>query len=115
MPAPPPPVSPPPASAPPAPKAAPQPRATGRQPLDMAGFWMLLGLAVLFGANNVLIKLGNNGLQPVFFAAMRSLVAAGALLLWMRLRGISLRPDLWRGGVLIGLAAPSSCRKYAGG
>jgi drug/metabolite transporter (DMT)-like permease len=101
------PPSPPPAAAPPAPpppRATPRAPVAARQPLDMAGFWMLLGLAMLFGANNVLIKLGNDGLQPVFFAAMRSLVAAIALLVWMRLRGVALRLDLWRGGVLIGLA-----------
>jgi len=80
------------------------PPPASRLPLDRAGFWMLFTLAVLFGANNMLIKLGNDGLQPVFFAAMRSLVAGLALYAWMRLRAIPLRLDLWRGGVLIGLA-----------
>lgn len=80
------------------------PPPASRIPLDRAGFWMLLTLAVLFGANNMLIKMGNDGLQPVFFAAMRSLVAGLALYAWMRLRAIPLRLDLWRGGVLIGLA-----------
>jgi drug/metabolite transporter (DMT)-like permease len=75
-----------------------------RRPLDLAGFWMLLGLAFVFGANNVLIKLGNEGLQPVFFAAMRSVVAGAALALWMFWRRITFRADLWRAGVLIGTA-----------
>ncbi len=74
-----------------------------RQPLDLRGFWLLLALAMLFGANNLLIKLGNEGLQPVFFAAMRSVLAGAALLLWMRWRGISLRADLWRPGLVAGL------------
>ena len=73
-----------------------------RRPLDLAGFWMLLGLAFLFGANNVLIKVGNDGLQPVFFAAMRSLVAVAALGAWMVWRRVSFRADLWRSGLLIG-------------
>ena len=75
-----------------------------RRPLDLAGFWMLLGLGFVFGANNVLIKLGNDGLQPVFFAAMRSVVAGAALGLWMYWRRIVFRVDLWRSGLLIGAA-----------
>lgn len=74
-----------------------------RRPLDTVGFWMLLGLATLFGANALLIKLGNDGLQPVFFAAVRSAVAGVALLLWIRWRGIAIRFDLWRPGLLVGL------------
>jgi drug/metabolite transporter (DMT)-like permease len=73
-----------------------------RRPLDLAGFWMLLGLAFVFGANNVLIKLGNDGLQPVFFAAMRSVLAGAVLASWMLWRRISFRTDLWRAGLLIG-------------
>lgn len=75
-----------------------------RRPLDLPGFWMLLGLSLLFGANNLLIKLGNDGLQPVFFAAMRSVVAAVALAGWMLWRRITFRRDLWRSGLLIGIA-----------
>ncbi|MFN3954711.1 MAG: DMT family transporter [Pararhodobacter sp.] len=81
--------------------SAPSPQ---RRPLDMPGFWLLFGLALLFGANNLLIKLGNDGLQPVFFAAVRSLVAGAALMIWMRCRGVAFRFDLWRAGLLIGAA-----------
>lgn len=70
----------------------------------MPGFWLLLGLSFLFGANNLLIKMGNDGLQPVFFAAMRSAVAAAALAGWMILRRIRFRFDMWRPGLLIGAA-----------
>ncbi|MCC5969714.1 MAG: DMT family transporter [Pararhodobacter sp.] len=70
----------------------------------MPGFWLLLGLSLLFGANNLLIKLGNDGLQPVFFAALRSFVAAGALAGWMIWRRIGFRFDLWKPGLLIGAA-----------
>ena len=75
-----------------------------RRPLDLTGFWLLMFLAFVFGANNVLIKLGNDGLQPVFFAAMRSVVAGAALGLWMLWRRIAFRADLWRPGLLIGAA-----------
>jgi len=75
-----------------------------RRPLDLPGFWLLFGLSLLFGANNLLIKMGNEGLQPVFFAAMRSVVAAVALAGWMLWRRIGFRADLWRPGLLIGAA-----------
>ncbi|KPQ06364.1 MAG: putative permease, DMT superfamily [Rhodobacteraceae bacterium HLUCCA12] len=75
-----------------------------RRPLDLTGFWLLLGLSFLFGANNLLIKMGNDGLQPVFFAAMRSCVAAAALAGWMFWRRIPFRPELWKPGLLIGAA-----------
>ena len=68
----------------------------------MPGFWLLLGVTLLFGVNNVLIKMGNDGLQPVFFAALRSVVAALALAGWMLWRRIRFRFDLWRPGLLIG-------------
>jgi drug/metabolite transporter (DMT)-like permease len=70
----------------------------------MPGFWLLLGLSVMFGANNLLIKLGNDGLQPVFFAALRSCVAVVALAGWMVWRRIRFRFDMWRPGLLIGAA-----------
>lgn len=74
-----------------------------RRPLDPLGFWLLFGLAMLFGANNLMIKVGNEGLQPAFFAGLRSALAVGALGLWMWARGFSPRWDLWREGVLAGL------------
>lgn len=74
-----------------------------RRPLDLQGLWLMFGLAMLFGANNVLIKLGNQGLQPAFFAGTRSVVAGLALGGWMAWRGISVRFDLWRPGLLMGI------------
>lgn len=74
-----------------------------RRPLDPRGFWLMFGLAMLFGANNLLIKLGNQGLQPAFFAAMRSAVAVVVLGGWMAARGFGARFDLWREGLLAGL------------
>lgn len=74
-----------------------------RRPLDSQGFWLMLGLATLFGVNNLMIKYGNQGLQPVFFAAVRSLVAVVFLAGWMQVRGLAFRLDLWRQGLLAGL------------
>ncbi|MCB1389032.1 MAG: DMT family transporter [Rhodobacteraceae bacterium] len=74
-----------------------------RRPLDSRGFWLMLGLAMLFGANNLMIKVGNAGLQPAFFAGLRSVVAIVVLAGWMRARGMAQRWDLWREGLLAGL------------
>ncbi|MCL4674629.1 MAG: DMT family transporter, partial [Pararhodobacter sp.] len=46
---------------------------------------------------------GNQGLQPVFFAGARSVVAASAVTGWMLWRRIPMRFDLWRPGLLMGL------------
>lgn len=73
-----------------------------RRPLDAAGFWLLLGLSVIFAANNLLVKLGMAGFQPVAMAALRSAVALVAVVGWMLWRGLPFRPDLWRPGVMIG-------------
>lgn len=53
--------------------------------LDTFGLTMLLGVQGLFAVNQILIKVVNEGLQPVFFAGLRSLLAIGfvwALLVW---------------------------------
>jgi len=74
-----------------------------RRPLDLQGFWLMFGLAMLFGVNNVLIKLGNQGLQPVFFAGARSVVAGLAVISWMMWRRVPISLHLWRPGLLMGL------------
>ena len=40
--------------------------------LDAVGAVALTGVGILFGLNNVVIKVVNEGLQPVFFAGLRS-------------------------------------------
>jgi drug/metabolite transporter (DMT)-like permease len=76
--------------------------APARRPLDATGFWLLLGLSGMFAANNLLMKLGTAGFQPVAMASMRSAIALLAVGGWMVWRGIPFRPDLWRPGLLIG-------------
>jgi drug/metabolite transporter (DMT)-like permease len=43
----------------------------------------------MFAVNQLIIKVTNDGLQPVFFAGLRSVLAVGFVLAWMRYRGIS--------------------------
>lgn len=72
--------------------------------IDGIGALYLVGFAVVLAFNQVVIKLGNGGFQPVFMAAMRSFFAMLVLLVWVRARGIPLRSPrgTWGAGLLIG-------------
>lgn len=74
--------------------------------IDAAGAGWLVGFALLFAVNQVVVKWTNTGLQPVFYAGVRSVLAIVPVLIWMRWRGIALRIDRGTavGGLLIGLA-----------
>ncbi len=54
--------------------------------LDTFGVVSLIGFSLLLAFNQVVIKVANEGLQPIFLAALRSFGAAICLYLWMRLR-----------------------------
>jgi drug/metabolite transporter (DMT)-like permease len=76
-----------------------------RRDIDLGGGALLIFLMVILAVNQVVIKLTNEGLQPVFAAGLRSLGAVAVIWGWMRFRG--LRLDFSAGtrgpGVLIGL------------
>jgi drug/metabolite transporter (DMT)-like permease len=55
--------------------------------LDGFGLMMLLGVQGLLAFNQILIKVVNAGLQPVFFAGLRSLLAIGFVWAWLVWRG----------------------------
>lgn len=58
-----------------------------RDRLDGFGVLTLLGSTFLFAINVVVVKLVNAGLQPVFFAGLRSAGAVFCVLAWMYWRG----------------------------
>ncbi|MGA0923786.1 MAG: DMT family transporter [Lutimaribacter sp.] len=58
--------------------------------IDAIGVISLVGFATVLAFNQVVIKVGNTGFQPVFMAGIRSFGALFVLLAWMRFRGISL-------------------------
>ena len=72
--------------------------------LDGAGVALLLGVQSLLAVNQVLIKLVNDGLQPVLFAGLRSLLAIGFVWAWLVWKGRPprLRREAWGSGLLIG-------------
>jgi drug/metabolite transporter (DMT)-like permease len=51
---------------------------------------VLLGVTLLFAANQAIIKIVNVGLQPVFFAGLRSVLAVACVAAWMAYRRIPL-------------------------
>ena len=75
-----------------------------KRQMDMFGTVSLVGFSALLGINQVVIKLVNEGLQPVFFAGLRSLGAAICLgvFMWAMGRAPKIRPGTWGVGLLIG-------------
>ena len=77
-----------------------------RDRIDGTGALALVAFSALLAFNQVVIAVVNEGLQPVFFAGLRSLGSLVCLVLWFRFRrrplGLSLAD--WRAGLLIGLA-----------
>lgn len=70
--------------------------------LDAAGVAMLLGVQLLLALNQISIKVVNAGLQPVFFAGLRSALAILFVWGWLVFRGRP--PRLNRAALLPGLA-----------
>lgn len=72
--------------------------------IDAFGALSLTGFALLLAFNQVIIKVVNEGLQPVFFAGLRSLGGALVILAWMKFRGlsISISPGTVPAGLMIG-------------
>ena len=60
--------------------------------IDAFGAVSLVGFSLLLGFNQVVIKVVNEGMQPVFWAGLRSLGGAVCVALWMLARGRALRP-----------------------
>jgi len=60
--------------------------------LDGFGALVLLGITVLLAGNQIIVKEVNTGLQPVFFAGLRSVLAAGFVTVWLVWRGRAPRP-----------------------
>ncbi len=72
--------------------------------LDTSGMLLLIGISLLLGFNQVVVKWVNAGLQPVFFAGLRSSIAIGCVWAWLWWKGRTPRLPraLWGAGLLIG-------------
>ena len=72
--------------------------------LDGVGFGALVAVALLLAVNQILVKHVNQGLQPVFFAGLRSALAVVFVWGWLKWRGLTgrLRRQDLGPGLLIG-------------
>ena len=59
--------------------------------IDTTGALVLIAFMATLGLNQVLVKIVNSGLAPVFQAGLRSLAAAPIILLWCLWRGTPIR------------------------
>lgn len=73
--------------------------------IDAFGAISLIGFSALFGFNQVVIKVLNDGFQPIFSAGLRSLGAAILipLFIWVAGRRLKLRKESAPWGLLLGL------------
>ena len=80
-----------------------QQRTPLKHKIDSLGAISLISFSGLLGINQVLIKLSNNGIDPIFSAGARSLLALPFLGLWMLL---ATKPiQLTRNTAILGLSA----------
>ncbi len=77
--------------------------------LDAPGVAALFLSAALFSFNQITIAWVTEGLQPVFYAGLRSLMAIPFVLIWMAWARRPLRwtPGVWPAGLAMGLAFSS--------
>ena len=69
--------------------------------IDYTGAISLIGFSGLLGINQALIKITNEGIDPIFSAGIRSLIAMLFLLFWMT---VSRKPiELKAGTILLGI------------
>ncbi len=73
--------------------------------MDAVGATALVAFALHLAFNQIVIKVTNGGFGPVYAAGLRSLGAVFVLLVWMKLRGISLSLPraAYPAGVLLGV------------
>lgn len=55
--------------------------------MDTNGALWLVTLAIVLGLNQVAVKFTNNGLQPIFWAGLRSAFAALCIAIWLQIDG----------------------------
>ncbi len=75
-----------------------------RSHLDLFGAGILLVLCILWGFQQVTIKLAMAGISPVMQGGLRSVIAVTLLLIWMRVKGIPAfdSDGAWRPGAVAG-------------
>lgn len=77
----------------------------GRTSLDPMAATLIVGLCLIWGFNQVGVKVANAGIQPVLQVGLRSLFGAALVFAWCRLRGVPLfnADATLRPGIAVGL------------
>jgi drug/metabolite transporter (DMT)-like permease len=70
-----------------------QPKPVYRAQLRWQPIAVLLIIAMIWGGNMAFVKLAIRDITPLFMAAIRSLVAAACLCIWMKAKGLALFPS----------------------
>ena len=71
--------------------------------LDIRAAAILCVLCLVWGINSVAIKFGNTGIDPIFAAGLRSIIASVCLFCWMKFRKKKLFPARQIDGIVVGL------------
>lgn len=78
---------------------------TAKDQMDLFGAGSLIAFSALLALNQVVIKLGTDGLQPVFLAGLRSfgvIFFLGAFL-WLRGQSVAIPRHCWKAAVFAGV------------
>ena len=74
-----------------------------KEKLDVTSVSLLTALCMVWGLNAVAIKIANVGIDPIFGAGLRSVIATACLILWMRFKRIPLFAGNLLDGIVVGL------------
>lgn len=82
-----------------------QPAPLTNRPLDLAGMLLLTFCCMTWGVNQVAFKIANEGISPIFQAALRSAIVSAMLIAWAWSRGVPLfqRDGTLPAGIAVGL------------
>jgi drug/metabolite transporter (DMT)-like permease len=71
--------------------------------LDIKAASLLTGVCMLWGVNAVTIKFSNMGIDPIFTAGFRSVIATLGLVLWMKVKKMPIFPGRILDGLAVGV------------
>ncbi len=73
-----------------------------KQTLDLRAAFLLTMICMLWGINAVAIKVSNLGIDPIFTAGVRSVIATLGLFVWMKFKKMSIFPGNIFDGLVVG-------------
>jgi drug/metabolite transporter (DMT)-like permease len=71
--------------------------------IDSKAWAMLIALSVLWGGSFLFAKLALAEIPPTSLVALRVVLAAAALLIWLRARGLAIPREIWAACAVMGL------------